>query len=188
MLCDKCNQREARVYYTEIINGQKKEQHLCEECATEFTRFNSAITNSDFLSGILSSLFGGYYLQDDDEQVGNEKIDTIQRNINIAKCSNCGTTYEEVVKNGKLGCYKCYKEFGISLSSTIKKIQGTNQHTGKIPKGYVSKTDKIISDLSQVQKLSLKLQEAIEKEEFEEAAKLRDLIRELKTKEEVKDA
>jgi protein arginine kinase activator len=69
----------------------------------------------------------------------------------------------------------------------LKGIQGAEVHTGKRPKGYITSTDRILKDLSENEKLSLKLQEAVEKEEFEEAARLRDLIKELK-KEEIGNA
>ena len=53
MLCDRCKKREAKIYYTEVVNGEMKEQHLCEECAAECTRFrmNSTFINKDMSVG-----------------------------------------------------------------------------------------------------------------------------------------
>lgn len=174
MLCDKCNKREAKVYYTEIVNGEKKEQHLCEECASEFTSFQLAsnILNKDMsLGNLLSSILGNYHASSNSKATEDEKT---------VICKSCGMTYEEFTQIGKFGCAKCYESFKKQLAPGIKKIQGHDVHVGKKPKGFVSKAGKIVSGLSEIEKLSIKLQQAIEKEEFEEAAKLRDAIRELK--------
>jgi protein arginine kinase activator len=70
------------------------------------------------------------------------------------------------------------------LGKTLKSIQGADLHTGKRPKGFVNATsDHVTKGISESEKLSIMLQESIEKEEFEEAARLRDLIRQLKKEE-----
>lgn len=181
MLCDKCKKNEAKIYYTEIINGEKKEQHLCEECAMEYTSFQIGppIMNSELtLGNLLSTILGNYY--------GSNTQETDKREKELI-CEGCGMTYSEFMKVGKFGCEKCYDSFEKVLEKSIKSIQGSDTHTGKKPKGFESKTDKIIKELSEIDKLSIHLQEAIEKEEFEEAVKLRDKIRELK-KEEIERA
>lgn len=177
MLCDRCQKRDAKILYTEIINGVKKEQHLCEECAADYTSFqmekpllDSELTLNDLLSTLL-----GAYNTGSAKKPGEPKPDIV--------CSNCKTSYEEFLQRGRFGCAQCYRSFHKQLSKTIRGIQGAELHTGKKPKGYVSTTDRILKDLTEAEKLSLKLQEAIEKEEFEEAARLRDQIRLLKEEE-----
>lgn len=181
MLCDKCKKNEAKIYYTEIINGEKKEQHLCEECAMECTSFQtgSPIMNSELtLGSLLSTILGNYY--------GNNTQGTETKEKELS-CEACGMTYSEFMKVGKFGCEKCYDSFEKVLEKSIKSIQGSDTHIGKKPKGFETKTDKIVKELSEIDKLTIRLQEAIEKEEFEEAAKIRDRIRDLK-KEEIKNA
>jgi protein arginine kinase activator len=183
MLCDRCQKRDAKILYTEIINGAKKEQHLCEECAADYTSFqmekplmNSELTLGDLLSTLLDT-----YSSADKKKSGDVKP--------TLTCSNCGTTYEEFLQKGRFGCSQCYRSFSSHLGRTLKGIQGAEVHTGKRPKGYVTKTtDRIFKDFSEVEKLSVKLQEAIEKEEFEEAARLRDLIKQMKKEEETNNA
>lgn len=180
MLCDRCQKKEATVLYTEIINGIKKEQHLCEECATDYTSFQMGKTliNSELsLNDLLSTLLGAYNTSHTMEP--GKKPAVI--------CTQCGTTFEEFMQKGKFGCAQCYRSFHDELSKTLKGIQGSVTHTGKRPKGYISTTNRILKDLTETERLGLKLQEAIEKEEFEEAARLRDVIRQLK-KEETKNA
>lgn len=181
MQCDRCQKRDAKVLYTEIINGVKKEQHLCEECATNYTSFQmeKPFLNSEFsLGDLLSTLFDNHPSVDAKNPV---------HNIPKLVCSTCGTNYEEFLQKGRFGCAECYRSFSSQLGKTLKGIQGAEVHTGKRPKGFVTATDRILKDLSEIEKLSLKLQEAIEKEEFEEAARLRDLIKQLK-KEEIDNA
>lgn len=178
MLCDRCNKRDAKILYTEIINGIKKEQHLCEECATDYTSFqmekplmNSELTLGDLLSTLLESYSAA------DQKKASEAIPTII-------CSNCQTTYEEFMQKGRFGCAQCYHSFKEQLGKTMKGIQGSEIHTGKRPKGYhMIETDRILKGISETDKLTLRLHEAIEKEEFEEAARLRDLIKQMKKEE-----
>ncbi|MBH1939295.1 UvrB/UvrC motif-containing protein [Mobilitalea sibirica] len=177
MLCDRCQKRDAKLLYTEIINGIKKEQHLCEECAADYTSFqmekpllNSELTLGDLLSTLLEA-----YTTKGTKETGDSKPDIV--------CDSCSTTYEEFLQKGRFGCANCYRSFHKELSKTLKGVQGSDVHTGKRPKGFISDTDRILQDFTEIERLSLKLQEAIEKEEFEEAARLRDLIREMKKEE-----
>jgi protein arginine kinase activator len=180
MLCDRCQKKDAKILYTEIINGVKKEQHLCEECATDYTSFQmeKPLLNSELtLNDLLSTLLEAYNTGGEKEQ-GETKSDIV--------CDQCNTTYEEFLQKGRFGCSHCYQSFNADgqLGRTLKGIQGAEVHTGKRPKGLVTaSTDRRFKDFSEAEKLSLKLQEAIEKEEFEEAARLRDLIKQMKKEE-----
>lgn len=182
MLCDKCNKNEAKLYYTEIINGEKKEQHLCEECALEYTSFSmgSGMFNQEMtLGSLLSSILGNY--NSSGSLHGAEPIEK------ETSCKHCGMTYSEFLKEGRFGCAECYDSFQKTLETSLRNIQGSDTHKGKRPKGFETKTEKFVKELPEIDKLSIKLQDAIEKEEFEEAAKIRDRIRQLK-KEEMNNA
>ncbi len=177
MLCDRCKARNAKLLYTEIINGVKTEQHLCEECATDYTSFQmeKPILNSEMtLNSLLSTLLGAYQTNNT-KKSGEKKKDFV--------CDNCHTAYDEFLQRGRFGCSQCYRTFHKELGKTLKGIQGAEAHIGKRPKGFVSSTQEILKNLSENDKLSIELQKAIENEEFEEAARLRDLIRKLKEEE-----
>jgi protein arginine kinase activator len=177
MLCDRCKLRDAKVLYTEIINGAKTEQHLCEECAADYTSFQmeKPFLNSDMtLNSLLSTLLGAYQSNTANKS-GENKSELI--------CERCKTTYDDFLQRGRFGCSDCYKSFNSVLAKTLRGIQGAETHTGKRPKGFMSQADSILKDMSEEERLSFELQKAIENEEFEEAARLRDLIRQLKKEE-----
>lgn len=172
MLCDKCHKREAKIYCTEIVDGKKREQYLCEQCAADYASFQvggeqekKETQESSLLSGLLEK---GYENQE-------ETID------GVPKCENCGMRYKEFQKTGLFGCPTCYDTFGQFFEGSLKQIQGSETHHGKIPKGFVTSADRAIDLIPEIDKLTLKLQYAIEKEQYEDAAKIRDRIRSLKS-------
>ena len=129
MLCDICQTRQAKIFYTEIVNGQKKEQHLCEQCASEHTMvpLNELLGGQglssvgSILSGILSS-----YARDRGKELQNEKHSE-------TRCPECGTTESEFLKTGRTGCPVCYNVFKDMIAKNFKTMQGGMTHTGKEP-------------------------------------------------------
>ena len=183
MLCDNCGKREANVRYSEIINGRKKELHLCEECSKKL-----GIENMDFNMPIdFSSFFGGLL-----EDFGTNDFMPLFNEVKQLKCDNCGYTFEDIVNTGKLGCENCYSVFEDRLDPIIKKIQGSNKHLGRTGKIIDSKISEKINnkdsktennkDVSKVEKLQNDLKKAIKEEKYEEAAKIRDEIKKLEGK------
>lgn len=162
MLCQNCNEREATVHVTKIINNQKQEMHLCEYCArkNEDINFDTTFTINNFLTGLLDSIHSSPF-----------KVDYIK----TTSCSKCGMNYGKFKQLGRLGCSECYKTFNEKLMPLIKRIQGSEKHTGKIPKKAGSR----IRLKREIISLKKELRSAVDKEEFERAAKLRDRIRDL---------
>lgn len=161
MLCDICHKSVATVHLTEIIDEQMAELHLCENCARQKSmEMEQQFGLADLLAGLSS--FG--------EQIEAQGVMKL-------KCRLCGMSYENFKKMGRLGCSECYESFKPYLKPLLKKIHGSSQHIGKslAKKAFVSKVSKV--KLSQLDVLKNKLQVAIQKEEFEEAAKLRDKIK-----------
>lgn len=164
MICEKCKQRPATVHVTKITNGIKEHSHLCEPCAQGETNFNGFADHSqvfDFLSGLLSG-----------ENWGHQVHQTLSQPV---ACPVCGTTYQKFSRTGLLGCCQCYEQFAEPLDSVLRRIHGANRHTGKVPErrgGSLKLTKELESLRSQ-------LQQAVGREEFEQAAALRDRIKEL---------
>lgn len=165
MLCDVCGKNPATVHLTEIVDEQMTELHLCEECA----RHKSAKMEQQFgLSDLLAGL-----AEVDKPAVDKEAVSL--------KCPNCGLTYAEFKKIGRLGCGECYTAFRKHLGPLLKSIHGSSLHFGKSPLKMVKAAaqDKKVD----VSTLRSKLQKAIEAEAFEEAARIRDQIRDLENRE-----
>ncbi len=157
MLCEVCKQSQATVHLTEIVNEQMTELHLCETCANQKgTQVESHFGLSDLLSGLA-------------EQGKTQESEEVSTKV----CPNCGMSYEDFRKVGRLGCSECYPAFKRSLGSLLKRIHGSPIHLGKTPAKLV-KPGKTKTELADLRK---KLEKAIENEEFEEAARLRDQIR-----------
>ncbi len=172
MLCEICKKNDATVHITKITNGMKQEFNICEKCAKEKGEFSftsqmelsSPFTFQNILSGIMDYISSG-----------NQS----QYNFDFS-CKNCGINFEEFKKKGLVGCSDCYKNFTTALIPIIKRVQGNLEHTGKIP----GKAGKNIINKRKLLKLKEDLQEAIAIEEYERAAEIRDLIKELKKSEE----
>ncbi len=163
MICDLCGKKKATVHLTEIVDEQLLEMHLCEECAREKSvQMEQQFGLSDLLAGLAD--FG--------KQVKDyEKVSL--------KCSQCGLAYKDFKKVGQLGCADCYSSFKKQLGPLLKRIHGSITHQGRSP----FKVTKTVKQKIDLQSLRFQLQKAIESEAYEEAARLRDQIREFQEKE-----
>jgi protein arginine kinase activator len=159
MLCDLCHKNIATVHLTEIINDKIVEMHICQSCAQSKTEeINEQFNMSDFLG----ALAGGRH-----EQAQKQML----------KCSSCGLSYDDFKKKGRLGCDLCYVTFRQQLLPLLKKIHSATRHTGKMP----LHVDRKVSTRVKIKELQVRLKRAIQMEEFEEAAWLRDEIKKLET-------
>ena len=105
--------------------------------------------------------------------------------MNQVVCPTCHTAYSDFVKNSRFGCPDCYRVFDLLMSENIKKVQGNDTHTGKRPLYSHGMAETKEEDGREklersIELLSSRLKEAVQKEEYEAAARYRDEIRELK--------
>lgn len=188
MLCERCKMREATVKYVEVINGVKSEHNLCAHCAGQVDMGQySAIFEGEFpLGRLLSGLLG--------------IPDTSREEARFAGvvCPSCKTTYEEFVKNSQFGCADCYSVFDPLIGENIKHLQGSERHVGKRPRSLgEARTEEEkkpagdgalasgpeeggLTKEERIRLLGARLKDAVRREDFEEAATLRDEIRGLK--------
>lgn len=169
MLCQNCNKNQATVRYTQIINGKKTEMHLCEECSNELGinsySFNMPIEFSSFLSDFMDDY----------------NIPTLVKQQKL-KCDKCNMTYEEFLDIGKFGCSNCYNIFSNKIDGLLKKMNGANRYLGDKRENTnkeIKENSKSKNKNDEIDKLKKELKVAIQKEEYENAAKLRDKIKEL---------
>lgn len=168
MLCDQCQERQATVHMTKIVNGQKTERHLCEVCARQGGAFESVFNTTFSIPGLLSSLVA---------QNSGQLARAAQREQE-QRCPACGLTWAQFGKTGNLGCSHCYDHFSEQLGPLIRRVHGATVHTGKVPSRAGGRV-KLKKQLSLAQQA---LGQAIAQEAFEKAAELRDQIRMLERK------
>ena len=175
MLCEYCGENEANVKYTQIVNGVKKEMKLCSRCAKDL-----GIEKMDFSMPInLSSFLGEFFDYTQDSFLPEfTKVEQLY-------CKECGMTYDEFIHTGKFGCANCYETFSNKIDPILKNLQGSNRYIGrkgKVTKPALNKEDKenfSKEEISKMDDLKEKLKKAIQEERYEDAAKIRDKIKEL---------
>jgi protein arginine kinase activator len=160
MLCDHCGQNEAIIHLTQIVDNQMSTFHLCETCAAEKGLQPGADTGNFPLSDFLA-------------QVGKGVPEGISAG---GPCAFCGLTLEEFRKSGRLGCSHCYVTFESNLKTLLRRLHGGTQHVGKV---YLPPDPTRAEQQERLAGLRRKLDRAVESEDFERAAQIRDLIRTL---------
>ena len=164
MKCHLC-ESEATVHLTEVINGQMMELHLCEEHSkAKGADFTQPFSSADLFSGLTDIL---------------SPLDVLQKTAGLT-CSNCGMSYADFSKKGRLGCEKCYESFKKVLIPLIKRVQRSGAHLGKRP---LLPRDEKGKNRTRLYKLQKQLIKAVEDESYEEAARLRDEIKKLESPE-----
>src|SRR5699024_9731788 len=93
------------------------------------------------------------------------------------KCNKCNMTYEEFLNTGKFGCEECYNAFGYKVDSLLKRIQGTDKYIGRKANHNENNRIQENKNLSRLEKLQQELKQAIKEERYEDAAKIRDEIK-----------
>jgi protein arginine kinase activator len=169
MLCQSCGQKESCVHITKIINGNKIEMHLCEDCAKQKHDFNISSPMNFGVPLSIQNILDGFF----ETFPGSPK--TLNNEV---RCTVCEKSLSEFRRHGNLGCGNCYNTFKESMMPLIRRIHGNIEHTGKVPK----RTGGVLKIKREVDKLKEDLKSLVSNEEYEKAAKLRDEIKELESK------
>ncbi len=159
MMCEDCNDRDATIRLTTIVNGEKVEKNLCASCMAKIKQQFPTLELWGF-AGLLSGFL---------DAVKAEKPEPMP----VITCDRCGTTYQDFIKSGLLGCAECYKSFREPLEALLKGIHGQTRHTGRVPGLPASDVPLKLT----IDRLKQQLARAIAEEEYEQAAGLRDQIR-----------
>lgn len=178
MLCEICKRNEATFFIKEVILGETKTHSLCENCAK---RYKETILPSNMqIEKLIESLIS--FANDDNEKEETKKITKKQKD---KKCPKCLSTYEEVILSKVAGCPYCYKTFKKDIEELINKVSKDISYNGKKPDSIL-KPKKIKETkeekLDKLREYKKELNHAIEIEDYEKAAKLRDMIYEIENK------
>jgi protein arginine kinase activator len=165
MKCQDCGDRESTVRITQIVNNEKVVLNLCKRCAGE-RGFHSPLDNTPFP---LASFLSGMLTKDE----SSAKALSISKSDLV--CPNCGLDLEKFKELGRFGCSQCYQIFREQLQDILRRIHGSSLHRGKLPP-MLSEEASLIKEQERLQE---ELQRAINSEDFERAADLRDKLKSL---------
>jgi protein arginine kinase activator len=154
--CQSCSSQ-ATFHFTDIVNGHKTEVHLCQNCAEEKQLIKKQELN---FPAILQNLIGQHIGQLTDE-------------LARLTCPACGIKYMEFRAQGRLGCPHDYEVFRTGLEPLLQRIHRSCKHVGKSPRHHPANP----AALADLVALRQQLRAAVEGEDYEEAARLRDLLR-----------
>lgn len=162
MLCCICKEKPATVHYTQITGDKTQQLDLCESCAKSKGATDPAgFAFADLLLGLGAS-------QEIEQAAGGADV----------KCPQCGFSHADFKKSGRLGCPECYRTFAEGLGGLLKTMHKGTRHVGKVP--AVLRQSREASD--RLKLLQKKLAKAIADENFEQAALLRDELKQLSTR------
>ncbi len=163
MVCDNCGEAGAVVHFTQVVNNETKTSHLCERCATE-KGLQTKIPSTNLLLADFLAKMGG----DEPLSPGGPQEELT--------CPFCGLSTADFKEVGRLGCPQCYSTFEEYLRGLLRRIHGGTQHVGKV---YLPPDPSASEKEKRLEALRRTLVRAIDSEDFERAAELRDQIRTL---------
>lgn len=159
MLCDNCHERDSVIQVTLVNEPPQKQLNLCEKCAaergikTQLSTANQPLT--DFIVAV----------QQKASPAGEG---------DAVKCAFCQGTLRDFKNSGRLGCAYCYGAFETNLRDLLRRVHGNSKHQGK---SYTPPVEALDEGATVLSELRDRLKRAIDQEQFEEAARLRDQIK-----------
>ncbi|MFI5280059.1 MAG: UvrB/UvrC motif-containing protein [Gemmatimonadales bacterium] len=167
MQCENCGEREAVIHLTQIVDNSVTTTHLCEPCAAEKGVETGASVAKFPLGDFLASL-----------GKGGSAGEPSEAGLDVP-CPSCGATLRDFRQTGRLGCSVCYDAFETHLRDLLRRLHGSTHHEGEAyrPLGAGAPASGAAPRTSPLEELKAKLKRAVETENFELAAELRDRIR-----------
>lgn len=169
-VCMHCNQNPATIKIVKIINGKITDITLCDKCARKLSPLQKKMfEHQEKLKEVLQNL-----ISDAAEKQTSAEESAIEEDI--AACNVCGFKFESYHKSAFLGCPRCYESFEKYIVPKLRRIHGSTIHCGKVPPRHRARLE-YLRTINQLQK---ELSKAIEEENYEKAAQIRDQLREVK--------
>jgi protein arginine kinase activator len=155
MTCQRC-QDEATVHLTETVKGRSRVRHLCAACA----RAAGLVPAENSPNLALDAVLQGFIVANVGELVGE---------LAGLTCPDCGLRFMEYRAEGRLGCPNDYQVFARGLLPILNRAHGATRHVGKVARNRPAVAARLI--------LRTRLRDAVAREDYEEAARLRDQLR-----------
>src|SRR4051812_22484087 len=161
MPCEQCHEREAVIHLTQIVNEQVTTLHLCERCAAEKGVESPGSQPKTPLGTFLAAM-------------GQELPEQTPAPRTGDNCARCGGSLQDFRESGRLGCPDCYRSFEVPLRDLLRRLHGSTHHMGD---RYADKEPAAPAGRPQAAELREQLRVAVETENFELAAEIRDRLR-----------
>jgi protein arginine kinase activator len=161
MSCEQCHEREAVIHLTQIVNEQVTTLHLCERCAAEKGVESPGSLPKTPLGTFLAAM-------------GQELPEQTPAPKSGDNCARCGGSLQDFRESGRLGCPDCYRSFEVPLRDLLRRLHGSTHHMGE---RYADRETAAAGGRPQTAELREQLRLAVETENFELAAELRDRLR-----------
>ena len=158
MLCDNCREHDAVVHLTQIVESAVTQLHLCEQCAAAKGVETTIATPKHPLGDFLQAV----------------QLQAAIPSSEAIRCSFCGITLKDFRSTGRLGCAHCYRNFEQSLRELLRRVHGNSRHAGQ---AYAGPQPARLQKANTLLELRDRLKRAIDQEQFEDAAALRDQLR-----------
>ncbi|MDR3377866.1 MAG: UvrB/UvrC motif-containing protein [Verrucomicrobiae bacterium] len=157
MQCCVCKEKPATVHLTQIVGDKMQKLDLCEDCAkAKGVNDPTSFAMADLMLGLGAS----------------QEIESVAAGLEL-KCPRCGFSQADFKKSGRLGCPECYRTFAEGLAGLLKSMHKGTRHVGKAPEALRQSRDTV----DRLKLLQKKLTKAVEEENYEAAAALRDEIK-----------
>ena len=164
MLCQVCGKNPANHTFVDIRDNTMSEVRMCEACAEEKRQGSTPGQHQFDFPKVLTGMM-------------DDMTDTEEERVGHVQCPRCGMLFSAFKETGRLGCADCYSAFQFQLKPLLRRIHGDTRHRGKVP----TQDGEGATRFRQIHRLHDELQRAIEREEFEHAAGIRDEIRRLES-------
>jgi protein arginine kinase activator len=161
MPCEQCREREAVIHLTQIVNEQVTTLHLCERCAAEKGVESPGSQPKTPLGTFLAAM-------------GQELPEQVPAPKSGESCPRCGGSLQDFRESGRLGCPDCYRAFEVPLRDLLRRLHGSTHHMGE---RYADREPAAPQERHHAAELREQLRLAVETENFELAAELRDRLR-----------
>lgn len=160
MTCEICKAQEATVHLTQVMDGAVKKLHMCEDCARKGgINIENPVSISDLLLGL-----------------GKEAQGEVEPGPPDRVCPVCHLRQAEFRKTGRLGCPDCYTAFAAELAPLLRQMHKLDHHVGLAPPGGFGGS----APAEEAVAVQEALDRAVAEERFEEAARLRDRLLDLR--------
>ena len=167
-MCQRCHKNPAQVHLSKVVNGEKSERFLCQDCAHQEGAFNFMLAPQFTMQHVLGPL------------IGQSGYPGTRTQVDTRTCPHCGYSFQEFAETGRLGCDRCYDVFENDLKPLILRLHGRVQHRGKLPARGARK----LHAKRELEQLREAMNDAIKREAFEEAAQIRDKMKAIEKGEE----